>query len=77
MTVHPITPQAAPPEPRLYKVPEVMAMLSMSRSLVYEQIRAGRLRAVKQGRARLISSTAVADYIGLLEREAAQAVQVA
>jgi len=39
------------PEQVLYKIPEVMAMLRMSRHVVYEQIRAGRLRIVKQGRA--------------------------
>ena len=57
---------------RLYKIPEVMAMLSMSRSVIYEQMTAGRLRSVKQGRARLIPASAVADYIALLEREASQ-----
>lgn len=54
----------------LYKVPEAMALLSMSRSVIYEQMRAGRLRFVKQGRATLVSEAAIRDYVALLEREA-------
>jgi excisionase family DNA binding protein len=54
----------------LYKIPEAMVLLSMSRSALYEQIRTGRLRSVQQGRARLISATALRDYVALLEREA-------
>lgn len=53
----------------LYKIPEVMNLLSMSRSVIYEQIRAGRLRSVTQGRARLVSAAAIADYVTLLENE--------
>jgi excisionase family DNA binding protein len=55
---------------RLYRVPEAMALLSLSRSVLYEQIRAGRLRSVRQGRTRLIPGAAIADYIALLVREA-------
>jgi excisionase family DNA binding protein len=47
-----------------------MVVLSMSRSVIYEQIRSGRLRSVTQGRVRLIPASAIADYIALLEREA-------
>lgn len=54
----------------LCKIPEAMLLLSMSRSAIYEQIRSGRLRSVQQGRARLISTTAIRDYVALLEREA-------
>jgi excisionase family DNA binding protein len=54
----------------LYKIPEAMALLSMSRSVIYEQMRAGRLRFVKQGRATLVSASAIRDYVALLEREA-------
>jgi hypothetical protein len=49
------------PAPVLYKIPEVMAMLRMSRRLVYEQIRAGRLRVVKQGRATFVTASGVSD----------------
>ena len=52
---------------------DAVSLLRMSRSAIYEQIRAGRLRIVKQGRATLISSAAIADYITLLETEAGAA----
>jgi len=55
---------------RLYDVPEVMVMLRLSRTVIYELIRSGRLRSVKQGRARRIPAAAVRDYITLLEDEA-------
>jgi excisionase family DNA binding protein len=54
---------------RLYRVPEAMVLLSMSRSVIYELIRSGRLRAVAEGRARRIPAEAIADYVALLERE--------
>jgi excisionase family DNA binding protein len=55
---------------QLYRVPEAMSLLSISRSVIYEQIRSGRLRSVTQGRSRLIPASAISDYIALLEREA-------
>ena len=54
---------------RLYRVPEAMAQLSMSRTVIYEQIRSGRLRSVRQGRSRLIPAQAIAEYIELLVSE--------
>ena len=51
-------------------MPEAMALLSLSRSVLYEQIRAGRLKSVTQGRTRLIPATALADYVTLLLQEA-------
>jgi excisionase family DNA binding protein len=54
----------------LYRVTEAMTLLSLSRSVIYEQLRCGRLRSVHVGRTRLIPATAIADYIALLEREA-------
>ena len=57
------------PGRQLYKVADAMVVLSMSRSVIYEQIRSGRLRSVTQGRARLIPASAIADYIVLLEHE--------
>jgi excisionase family DNA binding protein len=47
-----------------------MRVLSLSRSVIYELIRAGRLRTVKEGRTRLIPQSAITDYVALLEREA-------
>ncbi len=57
------------PRKHLYRIPEAMVLLSISRSVLYEQIRSGRLRAVKQGRTRLVPESAVYDYVELLERE--------
>jgi excisionase family DNA binding protein len=53
----------------LYRVPDVMALLSLGRSTLYEELRSGRLRSVRVGRVRLIPAAAIADYIALLERE--------
>lgn len=53
----------------LYRVPEVMVILSLSRTVIYELIRSERLRTVRQGRLRLIPAAAVAEYVALLERE--------
>jgi excisionase family DNA binding protein len=69
------TPAAADPTPTssphiLYRIPDVMRMLSMSRSVIFEQLRTGRLRSVRQGRARLIPAAAIEEYVKLLEREA-------
>jgi len=47
-----------------------MRLLSLSPSVIYNQIRAGRLRSVKEGKTRLIPAAAIADYIALLEAEA-------
>lgn len=62
--------RANPPRKALYRIPEAMALLNLSRTVIYEQIRAGRLRTVKQGRARRVPEAAIAEYVALLEREA-------
>jgi excisionase family DNA binding protein len=64
----PATPTVVPKR-HLYRVPEAMALLSMSRSVLYEQIRAGRLRTVSQGRTRLIPASAINEYVALLISE--------
>ena len=61
---------AAPAQARLYCVADAMQLLRLSRSVIYELIRSGRLRSVKEGRARRIPAAAIADYIALLESEA-------
>jgi excisionase family DNA binding protein len=55
---------------RLYRVKDAMRLLGLSRTVIYEQLRAGRLRSVQQGRARLITAEAIRNYITLLENEA-------
>lgn len=62
-TTHPV------PKRDLYKIPEAMQLLSMSRSTLYEQIRAGRLKTVCQGRARLVPAIAITAYVNLLISE--------
>ena len=57
-------------ELQLYRVTDVMQLLNMSRTVIYEQLRSNRLRSVRQGRARLITAAAIRDYIVLLQREA-------
>ena len=53
----------------LWRIPEAMQLLSMSRTVIYEQIRTGRLRSVTQGRARFIPAAALTEYINLLIAE--------
>lgn len=58
---------------QLYRVTDAMRLLRMSRTVIYEQLRSGRLRSVKQGRSRLITARAIREYIALLEKEAEEA----
>jgi excisionase family DNA binding protein len=71
MTVTPLhRPATAEPlEPLLYRVSDVMELLNLSRTVIFDQIRLGRLRSVKQGRIRRIPASAVRDYVSLLEQE--------
>jgi len=52
------------------KVADLVTVHRMSRSETYEQIRAGRIQTVKQGRATFITVGDVAAYVKLLEQEA-------
>lgn len=61
--------EAAPPA-RLYRVGAAMELLSLSRSVIYELIRSGQLRSVREGRPRRIPGSAIAEYIALLGSEA-------
>lgn len=54
--------------PALYDVPEVMALLNVNRTQLYELIRSRWLVTV--GRRRLVHAEAVSDYVALLVREA-------
>lgn len=56
--------------PVLYKVSDVVTILNLSRSVIYDLMRVGRLRSVHQGRSRLIPDSAIREYVELLEREA-------
>ena len=57
-------------EIRLYRPADAAVILGMSRSVIFELLRSGRLRSVKQGRLRLIPASAIDEYVALLEREA-------
>jgi excisionase family DNA binding protein len=57
-------------EAQLYRIPDAMRMLQLSRSVIYELIRSGRLRSVTEGRARRIPAAAIDEYIALLEADA-------
>ncbi len=52
--------------PLRYRVDEAATALRLSRSSVYELIRSGQLRTVKQGRRRLVPVTALAEYVASL-----------
>jgi excisionase family DNA binding protein len=64
-------PATAMTDRELYRVTEAMEILSLKRSVIYEQLCSGRLRSVHVGRTRLITASAIDDYIPLLETEAA------
>lgn len=55
----------------LYRPTDAARALSLSRSVVFDLLRTGRLRSVKEGRLRLIPASAIREYVALLEREAA------
>jgi excisionase family DNA binding protein len=57
------------PGQALYDVDEAGVVLRLSRRYLYEQIRSGRLRTVKAGRARRVPASAIVEYVALLERE--------
>lgn len=63
------TKEYPPADLHLYGVTDVMRMLRMSRAVLYQELRAGRLRSVKRGTSRLFTAQAIRDYITLLERE--------
>ena len=58
------------PAPMMFRISTVVKLTGLSRSVIYEQIKAGRLRTVKQGTATLITAAALDDYVQLLEQEA-------
>jgi excisionase family DNA binding protein len=60
---------------QLYRVKDAMRLLNLSRTIIYELMRTGRLRSVQEGRARLITAEAIREYIGLLKDEAEAATR--
>lgn len=68
MSAHPSVGNAVVPAV-LYGVDEAAIALRLSRSLIYELIRSGRLRSVKQGRRRLVPVIALDEYVASLESQ--------
>lgn len=63
--------QESPDLPKaLLTVGDATQVLQLSRAELYEQMRAGRLRFVKIGRARRIPAAAITEFVALLEEEA-------
>ncbi|MFC8201234.1 helix-turn-helix domain-containing protein [Streptomyces sp. NPDC057298] len=54
----------------LYKPEEAAIVLRIGRSMVYEEMRLGRLQTVRIGRRRLVPPEYIAQYVELLKREA-------
>ncbi|MBC9822549.1 helix-turn-helix domain-containing protein [Terrabacter sp. MAHUQ-38] len=54
-----------------YRVEEAAEALRLSRSVIYELIRSGRLRTVKQGSRRLVPVAALQDYLESLSEDVA------
>lgn len=61
---------AAAPEPISVRIPEAVRMTGISRSVLYELIKAGELHAVKLGRATLVP---VASLRALVEKNTRKA----
>ena len=57
-------------EERLYRVPDALRLLRLSRSTIYRLLRSERLQSVHEGRSRLIPASAIAEYVALLKSEA-------
>ena len=57
--------------PVLYRIDEAATALRLSRSLLYELIRSGRLRTVKVGSRRLVPVEALAECVAMLQDGAA------
>jgi excisionase family DNA binding protein len=61
---------APPTEQLLYTAEEAAQALRIGRSMVYEEIRLGRLQTVRIGRRRLVPPEYIAQYVELLKHEA-------
>ncbi|KRV47551.1 excisionase [Wenjunlia vitaminophila] len=59
-----------PAEQFLYRPEEAAKLLRIGRSMVYEEIRLGRLQTVRIGRRRLVPMEYIRRYVELLKREA-------
>jgi excisionase family DNA binding protein len=63
-------PSGTVPTPFLYRVTDAVRFLGVSRSVLFDLLRSGRLRSVKEGQTRLIPADAITGYVALLNAEA-------
>ena len=81
-------PRTCPPHPEVHEMrtmsptnePQALyrdtgsdATAVISRTVIYELMRSGRLRTVTEGRCRRIPASAIAEYVELLETESTRA----
>ncbi|MGO9181093.1 MAG: helix-turn-helix domain-containing protein [Candidatus Limnocylindrales bacterium] len=55
--------QFSPPPERLLGIAEAAAILGVSRTFLYAEINAGRIRTIKARRRRLVAASAIAAYV--------------
>ncbi len=60
--------RSAPAPDRLLGVDEAAGLLGIGRSALYDEIRSGRLKTIKVGRRRLVSDTALREFIAGMAR---------
>jgi excisionase family DNA binding protein len=58
---------------KLYRIEEVVDLLGLGRTVVFEQIRIGRLKSVKIGRARRVPAEWLDEFVSALKAEAEEA----
>jgi excisionase family DNA binding protein len=64
-------------EKLLYTIPEAAALLSLPKNLIYDLINSGQLRALKPGKAWLISRRAMDEWIERAEQVTVEQTQKA
>lgn len=57
--------------PQLFRITDVCARLAMSRSVIYREIEAGNLKAVRRGTSLRVSSQELTRYVEALEKTSA------
>ncbi|MEV5751703.1 helix-turn-helix domain-containing protein [Actinoallomurus sp. NPDC052308] len=60
----------AVPAALLHTIPEVMTLLRLSKTQIFEEIRRGRIQSVKVGRARRVPAQSLTAFVALLIEEA-------
>ena len=54
----------------LYTIQDVMVLLRLSKTQIFDEIRRGRIQSVKVGRARRVPAQSLTDFVALLIEEA-------